>query len=163
MSLFTIGEGLVVCIAVRSLIPTEYYEVAAIEGVGALGVFRRITLPMLAPILLLLAMRDAAFAFQATFVPALVVTDGGPPPFSTTYLPLYAYRNSFEYLRYGYGAAITLVMLVVTALVLVAAAGGAQAASDVSLRSLTVRGERVLRFRRGRPAAGCRAWREETS
>jgi hypothetical protein len=51
------------------------------------------------------------------FVPALVVTDGGPPPYSTTYLPLFVYRNSFEYLRYGYASAATLVMFGLTAVI----------------------------------------------
>jgi multiple sugar transport system permease protein len=123
MSLFTIGEGIIIAIAVRNQIRPEFYELAAVEGVGAVSTFRRVTLPLMAPALLVLAMRDAAFAFQASFVPALVVTEGGPPPFSTTYLPLFAYRNSFEYLRYGYGAAVTVVMLGVTALVLLVQRG----------------------------------------
>lgn len=120
MSLFTIGEGFVIAAAARNQIPSEYYEIASVEGLGTWATFRRVSLPVMAPALLLLAMRDAAFSFQATFVPALVVTNGGPPPFSTTYLPLFSYRSSFEYLRFGYGAAVTVVMLAVTALVLVA-------------------------------------------
>jgi multiple sugar transport system permease protein len=36
-------------------------------------------------------------ALQATFVPALLVTEGGPPPAATTYLPSFAYRDAFEY------------------------------------------------------------------
>jgi multiple sugar transport system permease protein len=123
MSAFTIGEGFVVAAAARAQIPGEVYEVAAIAGLSPWATFRRVTLPLLTPTLLLLAMRDAAFAFQATFVPALVVTGGGPPPFSTTYLPLFAYRNGFEYLRYGYGAAVTVAMLAVTGLVLLAQRG----------------------------------------
>ena len=47
-------------------------------------------------------------------MPALVVTDGGPPPYATTYLSLFVYRNAFEYLRYGYAAAATLVMMLLT-------------------------------------------------
>jgi hypothetical protein len=43
-------------------------------------------------------------AARASFVPALIVTEGGPPPFATTYVPLFVYRNAFEYLRYGYAA-----------------------------------------------------------
>ena len=37
-------------------------------------------------------------------------------PYATTYLPLFVYRNAFEYLRYGYAAAATLVMFLVTAI-----------------------------------------------
>ena len=51
---------------------------------------------------------------QITFIPALVIFDGGPPPNATTYLPFFVYRNGFEYLRYGYAAAATLVMFAVT-------------------------------------------------
>lgn len=117
MSLFQIGEGFIVALATRQEIPEELYELAAIEGSRPLNVFRRITLPVMAPTLLLLLFRDTIFSFQASFVPALIVTDGGPPPYATTYLPLFIYRNAFEYLRYGYAAAATLVMFVVTAVI----------------------------------------------
>ena len=69
---------------------------------------------MLAPVVVVLAVRDLAFSLQVSFVPALVVTGGGPPPHATTFLPLFAYRESFEYLRFGYAAASSVVMLAVT-------------------------------------------------
>ena len=117
MSLFTIGEGFVVLLVTRQGLPSELYDLAALEDATAWGVFRRVTLPLLAPVLLLLLARDTIFSLQATFVPALVVTDGGPPPYATTYVPLFVYRNAFEYLRYGYAAAATLVMFGATALI----------------------------------------------
>ena len=92
-------------------------ELAALEDATAWGVFRRITLPLMAPILLLLLARDTIYSLQWTFVPALVVTEGGPPEFSTTYVPLFVYRNAFEFLRYGYAAAATLLMFALTALI----------------------------------------------
>ena len=64
---------------------------------------------------MLLFLRDTILSFQLNFVPALVVTDGGPPPYSTTYLPLFVYRNGFEYLRYGYASAATVLIFVLTA------------------------------------------------
>jgi multiple sugar transport system permease protein len=115
MSLFTIGEGFVVALAVRKGLPDELYELAAVEGARAWYVLGRITLPLMAPTLLLLLFRDTIFSFQANFVPALIVTQGGPPPYATTYLPLFVYQNAFEYLRYGYAAAATVVMFAATA------------------------------------------------
>jgi multiple sugar transport system permease protein len=115
MSLFQIGEGFVVAMATRQGLPGELYELAGIEGAGPLYVFRRVTLPLMAPTLLLLLFRDTIFSFQANFVPALLVTGGGPPPYATTYLPLFVYREGFEYLRYGYAAAATFVMFAATA------------------------------------------------
>jgi multiple sugar transport system permease protein len=117
MSLFTIGEGFVVLLVTRQGLPAELYELAALEDATAWGVFRRVTLPLMAPILLLLFARDTIFSLQWTFVPALIVTEGGPPPYATTYVPLFVYRNAFEYLRYGYAASATLVMFVLTALI----------------------------------------------
>jgi multiple sugar transport system permease protein len=118
MSLFTIGEGFVVLLVTRQGLPAELYDLAALEDATAWGVFRRVTLPLMAPILLLLLARDTIFSLQATFVPALVVTEGGPPLYSTTYVPLFVYRNAFEYLRYGYAAAATVVMFALTALII---------------------------------------------
>lgn len=117
MSLFTIGEGFVLLLVARQSVPGELYELAAVEDATWWDVFRRITLPLIAPVLVLLFLRDWILSFQLNFVPALIVTDGGPPPYATTYLPLFVYRTGFEYLRYGYAAAATLVMLGLTAIV----------------------------------------------
>jgi multiple sugar transport system permease protein len=117
MSLFTIGEAFVVLLVTRQGLPSELYELAALEDATAWGVFRRVTLPLMAPILLLLLARDTIFSLQWTFVPALIVTEGGPPLYSTTYVPLFVYRTAFEYLRYGYAAGATLAMFLVTGLI----------------------------------------------
>jgi multiple sugar transport system permease protein len=119
MSLFQIGEGFVVALAVRQSLSGDLYELAEVEGARPWYVFRRVTLPLMAPALALLLFRDTIFSFQANFVPALVIFDGGPPPYATTYLPLFVYTNAFEYLRYGYAAAATLVMFAVTLAIIV--------------------------------------------
>jgi multiple sugar transport system permease protein len=117
MSLFQLGEGFLIALAARQSLPEELYELAVVEAAGPVYTFRRLTLPLMAPTLALLVFRDTIFSFQFNFVPALLVTGGGPPPYSTTYLPLFVYQTGFEYLRYGYAAAATLAMFVVTALI----------------------------------------------
>jgi multiple sugar transport system permease protein len=118
MSVFQLGEGFLLALVARRQMPDELYEIASLSGAGRWSRFVRVTLPMMAPVLLLIAMRDTIVTLQGTFVPALVVTEGGPPPYATTYLPLFIYRNAFEYLRYGYASAATVAMLVVTASIL---------------------------------------------
>jgi multiple sugar transport system permease protein len=120
MSLFQIGEGFIVALAVRQSLPGDLYELAELEGARPWYVFARVTLPLMAPALLLLLFRDTIFSFQANFVPALLIFDGGPPPYATTYLPLFVYTNAFEYLRYGYAAPASLVMFVITAAIVFA-------------------------------------------
>lgn len=114
MSLFTIGETFIILLAARRALPGDVYELAALEDATAWDVVRRVTLPLIAPVLALLLVRDLIQSLQFSFVPALVVTDGGPPPYATTYLPLFIYRTAFEYLRYGYAAAATLAVLLLT-------------------------------------------------
>jgi multiple sugar transport system permease protein len=118
MGVFQLGEAFLIVVAVRRLVPEELQEIAAMSGAGRWGRLVRVTLPIMAPALLLIAMRDTIVSLQSTFLPALIVTEGGPPPYATTYLPLFAYRNGFEYLRYGYASATTVVMLVLTASIL---------------------------------------------
>ena len=115
MSGFTIGEGFVVALAARQELPKELYELARVEGSRPLHTFRRVTLPLMAPTLGLLAVRDLAFSLQVSFIPAYLLTDGGPDR-ATLFLPLYAFDAGFEQLRYGYAAAMTLSMFVITAL-----------------------------------------------
>jgi multiple sugar transport system permease protein len=120
MSWFTIGEGFVIALAARQELPGELYDLARMEGSSPPHTLRTVTLPLMAPVLALLAARDVAFSLQASFAAAYLVTDGGPDR-STLFLPVYVYDVGFEQLRYGYAAAITVAMYVITALVLLAA------------------------------------------
>jgi multiple sugar transport system permease protein len=118
MGAFQLGEGALIALISRSQVPQELHEIAAINGAGRWSRFARVTLPIMAPALLLIVARDTIVSLQATFAPALIVTEGGPPPYATTYLPLFVFRNAFEYLRYGYASAATAVMLILTASIL---------------------------------------------
>lgn len=119
VSVFTIGEGFVVALAARQELPGELDDVARLEGASPGFALRRVTLPLMRPTLLLLAGRDLAYALQLTFVPALLITGTGPDR-ATLFLPGYVFETAFEDLRYGYAAAVTLVLYVIT-LALIAA------------------------------------------
>jgi multiple sugar transport system permease protein len=114
LGLFQVGELYVVLLAARRELPAELYELCEMEGAPPLYIFRRVTLPLLAPTLVFLAARDVAWSLQSSFVPALVITKGGPMQ-ATLFLPLYAYQNGFEYFRFGYAATISMAMFVLTA------------------------------------------------
>lgn len=113
MLLFPIGEAFLVVLATRRQVHRSLYEAAALDGYGPVGQLRRITLPLLAPVLVLLAVRDVILTFQVNFIPAYLMTDGRPGN-ATLYLPLYIYDQAFEFSGLGYGAFLSLVMLAVT-------------------------------------------------
>jgi multiple sugar transport system permease protein len=118
MMVWQIGEGLVVCLAALGDIPGETLEQSAIDGAAPWQTLARVTLPLLAPVLLILLFRDTVFSLQANFVPALIVGRGGGPNYATTFLPMYVYTTAFDYLRLGYAAAMTWTMYGLTAAVL---------------------------------------------
>ena len=117
MGAFQIGEAFVVALAARRMISPSLYEAAAVDGAGTWFTLKRVTIPLMAPVISLLALRDVILSFQINLVPAMIITDGGPR-YATTYLPLYIYRTAFRYFRFGYASAIAMSLLVVTALVL---------------------------------------------
>ena len=86
-----VGEAFLVVVAARRSVAPSLYEAAALEGCSPAGQLRRLTVPLLAPVLVLLAARDTLVALQAAFVPGYVLTDG-----ATRLLPLYVFDQSFE-------------------------------------------------------------------
>jgi multiple sugar transport system permease protein len=118
MMIWQIGEGFVVCLASLQGVPRDLLDQAAVDGSGPWRAFWGISLPLIAPALLLLFFRDTILSFQANFVPALIVGRGGGPDYATTFLPMYIYTTAFGYLRFGYAAAMTCAMYVITGLVL---------------------------------------------
>jgi multiple sugar transport system permease protein len=98
-------------------LPTEPFEAAQIDGASGWQIFRHITLPLLRPVLLvvlLLRTIDGARVFDKVFV----MTGGGPGTSSLT-LILHIYREAFRNLDFGYGAAMSVLMLVILSLVAV--------------------------------------------
>lgn len=120
MSCFQIGEGLVVLLAGLHTVPDECYESSAMDGATGWQNFRWITLPLLAPWLLLLTLRDVMLSAQSTFAPAYLLTEGGPY-YATLFLPLLMYQEAFEGLRFGHAAAMMTLLLLAVGLLLILA------------------------------------------
>ena len=101
-------------------IPSELEEALRLEGANAWQRLRRLTLPLLAPYLLLAALFRLAQAL-GVFDLIQVLTGGGPAS-STESLALYAYLNAMRFLDFGYAATVMLgmfgLLLALSALVL---------------------------------------------
>lgn len=108
-AVFQLGEGFVVLLAGLQEIPDEYYETATLDGAGRLAMVRAIVLPLLTPWLLLVVLRDLIVSVQSSFTPVLLMTGGGPY-YATLLVPLLIYQTAFERLRFGEGAAMTLLV-----------------------------------------------------
>ncbi|WP_420333636.1 carbohydrate ABC transporter permease [Roseibium sp.] len=93
----------------RSL-PQEPYEAAMLDGASALQTFRRITLPMMSKVIAVAVLIRGIDLFRA-FDYMFVMTSGGPGT-STYTLSLYAWQQTFSFIKWGYGATLSLVSLV---------------------------------------------------
>lgn len=112
---FQIGEAFVVALAARAAIPDRLYEALAVEGASPWFTTWRVTLPLMAPLILVLAVRDVVVVVQNAFVPALLVTEGGPA-LATTTAPLHLYVRAFEYGELGYSSTLSVTLLLLTTL-----------------------------------------------
>jgi multiple sugar transport system permease protein len=117
MSVFQIGEGFVLLLAGLHSLPADYYAAGVVDGASRFQLFRFITLPLLAPWLALLTLRDLVFSFQQSFAPAFIMT-GGDPYYATLFLPLLIYREAFDNFRLGMGLALMLVLFLVSAVLI---------------------------------------------
>jgi multiple sugar transport system permease protein len=117
MMAFPIGEAFLVVLAARRVLSADVYEAAAVDGASPWQQLIHVTLPQMAPLLVLLAIRDTILSLQVNFVPAYVLTDGGPDA-ATLFLPVYIFDQAFEFLGFGYGAMLTVILLAVTTVLL---------------------------------------------
>ena len=107
-----LGFAMVLFLAGLKSIPSDLYDAADVDGANSwLDRLRTVTLPMLGPVSMFVVIVVALRAFQA-FDTIRILTQGGPGR-SSEMLLYTLYRESFEYLRTGYGAAVTVVFLVI--------------------------------------------------
>ena len=92
-------------------IPAHLYEAARTEGAGEITMFRRITLPLLRPILALVLIMTIIGSFQV-FDTISVTTQGGPADASKV-LQMYIYENAFAQYEFGYASALSVALLVI--------------------------------------------------
>lgn len=104
MSFWMIGRQMVIFIAGLGNIPTSLLEAAQIDGAGKLRSILNITIPLMTPLIFYNMVIAIINSFQ-TFVPSLIMTDGGPEN-STLFVVLNIYRNGFQFFNMGYASAL---------------------------------------------------------
>jgi multiple sugar transport system permease protein len=97
----------IILLAGLQSIPKDLYEAHSIDGANPVQSFRQITLPLLAPQILIALLFRFAQAF-GIFDLVLVMTGGGPAG-RTEVISLYIYSTVRRYLDFGYGAALVVV------------------------------------------------------
>lgn len=103
-----LGLNMIIFLAALQDIPKELLEVAAIDGANAVQKFFKITIPLLSPVIFFVTITGVIGSFQA-FDLVYNMTGGGPGH-STTVIGYYIWRQAFDYLHMGYGAALAFIV-----------------------------------------------------
>jgi multiple sugar transport system permease protein len=118
MSLWNMGGVMIIFLAGLNGIPESLYEAAKIDGAGAWASFRRITIPLMTPVIFFNLILQIINSFQV-FTAGYLVTAGGPN-YATNFYVLYLFNNAFTYFDMGYASALAWVLFfIVLALSLV--------------------------------------------
>lgn len=102
------GYNMLIFLAVLQTVPDDLYEAARIDGAGPWKQFRHVTLPAIAPTLLLVSIISVAGFFQL-FAEPYVMTQGGPAQSTVTVL-YFMYEEGFKWWNLGSASAVAFVL-----------------------------------------------------
>ncbi|ANU78686.2 sugar ABC transporter permease [Blautia pseudococcoides] len=115
LSLWTIGNNIIIMLAGIQDIPQSYYESAQMDGAGSLRQTFYITLPLCTPTIYFNLIVTVIAAFQV-FQQPLILTNGGP--LNSTYTAaMHLYNNGFLYGKMGYASMMAWSMFAVIMLI----------------------------------------------
>ena len=115
LSAWQFGSTMLIFLAGLQNVSSTLYEAAAIDGASKRQQLFRITLPIITPVLLFNTINVMLRHFSE-FNSAFLITEGGPFN-STLFMNVYIYRQSFQSSNFGYGSALTWVLLAAIAVV----------------------------------------------
>jgi multiple sugar transport system permease protein len=123
MSLWSVGQSVMIYLAALKDVPPSLYEAADLDGVGPVGRFFTVTLPMISPVVLFNVIIATIGSWQVFAIP-YVMTKGDPDR-ATLFYSMYLYDNAFVFgPKMGYASALAwvqfLIILALTGLTMLA-------------------------------------------
>jgi multiple sugar transport system permease protein len=103
-------------LAALQAIPAELYDAAAVDGAGLWERFRRVTLPGIRPMLVIVALYETLMAFT-NFDIVYSLTQGGPGT-TTTMVTYFTWVESFKKLDFGAGSALAVIIALASLVVI---------------------------------------------
>ncbi len=106
----TFGYNMIIFLAALQTTSEELYEAARIDGAGWWARFRHVTLPAIAPVVLLVSILSVAGFFQL-FAEPYVMTQGGPAQSTVTVL-YFMYEEGFKWWNLGSASAVAVILFI---------------------------------------------------
>ncbi len=111
VSLWNVGQSVVIYLAAMQEVPRSLYEAASIDGAGPIRRWFSVTLPGVSPVILFNTITGVINTWQVFAVP-YIMTEGGPGR-STLFYSMYLYQNAFVYQKMGYASALAWIQFLI--------------------------------------------------
>ncbi|MCC6445582.1 MAG: sugar ABC transporter permease [Armatimonadetes bacterium] len=112
LSLWGVGNAIVIYLAGLQDVPQHLYEAADIDGANTWQKIWNVTIPMVSPVILFNLIMGIIGTFQIFSLPYIMLP-GGQPARSAYFYTVYLYDNAFPYLQMGYASAMAWVLFVI--------------------------------------------------
>lgn len=113
MSLWGIGQAVVIYLAGLGDIPDDYYDAADVDGANWFQKTFHITLPLLTPVIFFNLVMGIIGAFQQFTLPYTLTQGQGTPANSLTFYVMYLYDNGFKFFKMGYASAMAWILFII--------------------------------------------------
>jgi multiple sugar transport system permease protein len=108
MSLWSVGQSMIIFLAGLQGIDDIYYEAAKIDGAGRWAQMIHVTIPMMSSVIFFNLILGVISSFQV-FTAGYLITNGAPQN-STLFYVLYLYRVGFQFLKMGYASTLSWIL-----------------------------------------------------
>ncbi|MEM1331524.1 MAG: sugar ABC transporter permease [Planctomycetota bacterium] len=113
MSIWSIGNTVVIYLAALQDVPVALYEAAEIDGVSPAGRFWHVTMPMISPVILFNVVTGIIGTWQVFAVPYIMLGPTGGPNRAGYFYTMYLYDKAFPFGEMGYASAMAWVQMVI--------------------------------------------------
>ena len=112
MSLWGVGNAVVIYLAALQDVPRALYESAELDGASFVQKTRYITLPLISPVIYFNLVMGIIGSLQV-FAQPYIMLGGGGPNRSALFYSVYLFQNAFEYRQMGYACAMAWILFVI--------------------------------------------------
>ncbi|MBC7784678.1 MAG: sugar ABC transporter permease [Burkholderiales bacterium] len=113
MSLWGVGNTVVIYLAGLQDVPRELYEAADLDGAGTMQKMMNVTLPVLSPVIFFNLIIAIIGTLQVFVGPSIMTGASGNPEKSTYFYTMHLYNHAFQFLHMGYASAMAWVQLLI--------------------------------------------------
>jgi multiple sugar transport system permease protein len=112
IGLWGVGNAMLITLSSMQGVPTELYEAARVDGASGWQRFRKITVPMISPVIFYNLVLSVIGLFRYFEVPFILKEGTGDPGNSTLFFNIHLYKTAFTFKDMAYGSTLAWLLFV---------------------------------------------------